>query len=261
MTDINNLDRIIGKSSINWTNIIAIGIALAGIIFGVQQCRNGSITQGDLEARADSMRYWRDQAGTEHAKVGQLVTSQAFVQRSLDSLKTIKGSKVTATTDVHIHGGEVLHPIMGGMPSNPYGAEGYFSDSAHYLRTQDTAEYVLTAADTLDWLRHNQRVYTSKWDTIKVTFDSATLIVNDHLHIVESQVKEGGLFNRRWVPYVDVSHDNPMLKTTDVKAWRVSVPMKRWAVGPSVNVYPKIDNGIKVGYSFGISLTYAAIKF
>lgn len=230
---------------------------MLGIIFGVQQCRKLAITRGDLEARADSMSYWRDQAGTEHAKVGQLVTSQAFVQKSLDSLKTIKGAVVTATTTIKQRGEEILR------------ADGYIYYEMRIGDTivprgrnkADTGTYTITAADTLEWLRNTSRRYTSPWDTIVVTFDSAILHVHDNLHIVESQVKLGGLFNRRIVPYVDVYHDNPALRTADVKAWRVTVPVKHWAIGPSVNFYPRFDNGIKFGKSFGVSLVYKAITF
>lgn len=254
MTDINNLDQTIGRS--NWTLIIALAAAALGIIFGVQQCHSNAITRGDLEARADSMSYWKDQAGTEHAKVGQLVTSQAFVQQQLDSLKTIKGAKVTATTEVTQHGHEILKVISDDSMDSWIKGE-----TRTGLVKQDTTDYVLTAADTLDWMRHNVRTYASRWDTIMVTFDSATLVVNDKLYIVESQVTEGGLFNRKVVPYVDVYHDNPMLQTTNLKAWRVSVPVKHWAIGPAANFYPKINNGIKFGASFGVSVVYSAITF
>jgi len=263
MTDINNLDRAVGRP--NWTLIISLGVAALGIIFGIQQCRNNSITQGDLEARADSVAYWKDQAGTEHAKVGQLVTSQAFVQQQLDSLKKIPGAKVVATTTIVQKGQEVLKPIEGGLPPGMAWVKvgenlWVLKDTAHAL-VPDTATYLLTARDTLDWLQHTVRTYSSKWDTVKVTFDSATLVVNDKLHVSEYRVKEGGLFNRKVVPYVDVYHENPMLKTGDVKAWRVSTPVKHWVIGPAANFYPKWNNGIKFGASFGISVVYAGITF
>jgi len=271
MTNINNLDRTIGRP--NWTLIISLIVTALGIIFGVQQCRNNAITQGDLEARVDSLSFWKDKFGTEHAKVGQLVTSRAFVQKQLDSLRTIKGAKVTADVEVKQQGLSVLYSTytLPGKPGfwtdMPGRWEPVSSEKSTWVWVpidtthKDTATYTLTAADTLDWLRHTIRTYASHWDTVKVTYDSATLVVNDKLHIVESQVPKGGLFNRKIMPYVDVYHENPMLRTTDVKAWHVSVPIKHWAVGPGANFYPSFDNGIKFGWSLGVSVMYTAIKF
>lgn len=263
------------KGNINGTAIIAVIVALGAIIFGIQQCHNNTIAKGDIQALVhykDSITYWKDKYGVEHARAMELLSSIP-----LDTPGQSKG-KVTGITGITSKGHEVLLPDTT-IPPLTFST---VTDTANYwelvdekkntwiwhakpiwtpTNKQDTLEYRLTAQDTLEWLRAGTRTYATKWDTIRVSYDSATLVVNDKLHIVESRVREGGLFNRRFVPYVDVYHENPMLRTTDIRAWRLSVPTRHWAIGPSVNVYPRFSNGIKFGASFGLALTYSAITF
>lgn len=252
---------------IDWTKVGLAVLLILSSWFGVQQCRSKAEALGDAQAAHTAMSYWMDKSGTEHAKVGQLVTSQAAARKELDSLHLIKGAKVTASTTIAQYGKEVLLPARFESDSGRWVRAApnlwMWEDTIHTTgtRRQDTVEYVLTARDSLDWLLHSHKTYASAWDTVHASLDSVVLIINDRLHVVESQVKEGGLFNRHTVPYVDVYHENPMLRTSDIKAWRVSTPTKHWGIGPSVNMYPKIDGGIKFGYSFGLSLTYTAITF
>lgn len=248
--------------------ILALLLALG---FGVQQCNKNAATQGDLKARADTLSFWKDKAGTEHARVGQLVTSQSFAQKMLDSLKTIKGSKTTAVTHLAVSAEEILRPdnivIDNGWIRHYRDLDVIADDSsvdnsdAFRQAVGDTSTYHLTAADTLAWLRSSTRFYKNRYDTVEVSWDSAIIHMHDSLIVVESENKVGGFFNRQIVHTVDVYHENPRFRTLNVRAWRLAVPVKRWALGPSMNFYPKFDNGIKLGVSAGVSLTYNLISF
>lgn len=219
-----------------WLCCAILLLLLAG---AVKSCISPAAVISPIQiVKSDSVQYWKDVAGREHARAqvseGNYATLRAYNDKLIDS--------VIATLKIQ---GKQLEGITA-------------------IGTQ-TRAVIVPKVDTV--LVHDQPAlhfsYNDRWIDIDGVLPAGapqiTYITRDSLIFTHYRKRTGFLGLGRTVTYLDGYSINPNSKVTGVTDLRfVTDKPKRFGIGPYIGYG---YDGLRWAPSMGISLQYSLIKF
>lgn len=241
----------------NWKWIALFALILIAL-FSVKSCNEYRQEVKNLKAAAhfndstanSKIKYWKDQAGTEHAKVENAMVDRGEALKAFDSiveLLHIDANQIQTvsktTVQVEIHEKLKVDTVFKKIPCN--------GDDSVYV----ASEYSLSWRDK--WMQ--------VWGNLNGVNDSIHVSGTDTLSRVDYWKRAWFLGAKHY--YTDISNSNPHVKVVGYKGIETAAKPKRFSLGASVQAgYPlnlplkNIDPKRPV-ITGGLSLQYSLIKF